>query len=74
MHKALGVDVTIEEKQRELDESTGAAIRDMKKPVKITWSNISYKVPSNIPKVKCNKKVVADHEVLKNVSGFALPG
>ena len=57
-------------------QSANDALKNCKRPCKITWTDITYTVP-----VKNQSKFASytgqqtiDHPVLKNVSGYALPG
>lgn len=59
-----------------ISQNTEKAIKETKKPVKITWQNINYVVTVKSSKLeqKQGKPIFTNVEVLKNCSGYALPG
>lgn len=62
-------------KIKEIDESAEAAKTKCKKPVKLTWEDVTYSVMLKDPASKSKfrpERMKAD--IIKSVSGYALPG
>ena len=62
--------------QEELFEISREAMTNLAKPVKLTWKNINFtvKVRNTGPTAWIPEERYKDFQVIKNASGYALPG
>ena len=74
MDKMFGANMTVAQKQQEVNQSAAAAIEGENRPVKITWKNLNYTVQVKKAQGRCKGSNMQEQKVIKDVSGFALPG
>lgn len=61
-------------KEEDLDALTERALTINKLPIKLTWKDVSFSVVTSQKQGLCKKPIKSEHQILKSVSGFAMPG